>query len=240
MPSRRRVVLLCLLSAAAAAGGTYALVRPGANAPRVDVRYRFDAGATGDRGPLPLHEVSARGELSTVEHGDGLAVRFPAPCARYAAPDCPRVVLESGPAGWLNPGTAPITYGAAILMTPSETTEGANVLQKGYSVRDSQFKLQVDGVAGRPSCVMVGTASAHIYAAVADVTVANGRWHTVDCSRTGGSLTVSVDGQVRGQVSLPTTLSVYNGDPLRIGGKGTTVNNDQFTGVVDDAYVLVR
>ena len=149
------------------------------------------------------------------------------------------MILESGPAGLLNPGTARLRYGATIWMAPTDTTEGANVLQKGYSVGDSQFKLQVDGVAGRPSCVMVGTDSPHIYVAPADVTVANGQWHAVDCARAGGSLTVSVDGQVRGRVALPTTLSVHNGDPLRIGGKGAGVDNDQFTGVVDDVHVQV-
>jgi hypothetical protein len=30
-----------------------------------------------------------------------------------------------------------------------------------------------------------------------------------------------------------------NTDPLCIGGKGTSANNDQFAGVIDDVYVSI-
>ena len=201
------------------------------------VRYRFDGGLGDDRGVLPLRVASAGGAIAMVDRAGGRAVRFPPPCERYGARECARVVLESGPASFLNPGAGPIRFGAAIRMSDGETTEGANVLQKGYSIGHSQFKLQVDGVRGRPSCVLVGVASSRIYAAIADRSVANGRWHTVDCVRDGASLTVSVDGVLAGSVSLPTTLSVYNDDPLRVGGKGSSANNDQFNGALDDVYV---
>src|SRR3954451_13330940 len=136
------------------------------------VRYTFDAGLADVAGLLPLRVVSRGGRVTMGDHAGGKAVRFPPPCERYGADDCARVVLDSGPAPFLNPGTGPISFGATVLMASDQTTKGANVLQKGYSVGRSQFKLQVDGHAGRPSCVLVGVASAQIFAATADRTVA--------------------------------------------------------------------
>lgn len=205
------------------------------------VRYTFDAGITGPivdgAGRLPLRVRRAGGELSTVPHAGGLAVRFPRPCEHYGAESCARAILQSGPAEFLNPGRGAFTYGATVLVGPDETSKGANVLQKGFSVGDSQFKLQVDGTDGYPSCVIVGTAGPAIYVALASLTVADGRWHRVECSRRDGLLTVAVDGQLKGRAAIPPSLSIVNADPLCIGGKGTSANNDQFAGAIDDVFV---
>ena len=109
--------------------------------------------------------------------------------------------------------------------------------RKGFSVGDSQFKLQVDGVAGRPSCVIVGIGAPTIYVAVATLAVADGQWHKVECSRGNALLIVAVDGVTPGHTAIPSSLSIMNTDPLCIGGTGTSVNNDQFVGVIDDVFV---
>ena len=88
--------------------------------------------------------------------GGGQAVRFPPPCAVYGDRSCARAVLESGPADLLNPEARPLRFGASIRLAPTETAKGENVLQKGYSAKGSQYKLQIDGSLGRPSCVLVG------------------------------------------------------------------------------------
>jgi hypothetical protein len=137
----------------------------------------------------------------------------------------------------LNPGTRPFRYGAAVRLDATETAPGENVLQKGYSLGASQFKLQIDGAAGRPSCVIVGTASPRIYVLVADRSVADDQWHQVECTRSGASVTISVDGAVAGRQTVPATLSVANNEPLRVGGKGLSPNNDQYHGAVDDVFV---
>jgi Concanavalin A-like lectin/glucanases superfamily len=201
------------------------------------VRYDFDGGLSDRSGILPLHAVSAGGAIEWVDRAGGRAVRFPRPCAHYGAPGCARAVLESGPAPFLNPGTGPIRFGARIQMAAEEASKGANIVQKGYSLGRSQYKLQVDGLAGKPSCVLVGVDSSQIYGVTADRSVSDGRWHQVDCVREGGSLTVVVDEFIAGSVAIPTTLSVENDDPLRVGGKGGSANNDQFNGVLDDVYV---
>ncbi|MEV4507728.1 LamG-like jellyroll fold domain-containing protein [Dactylosporangium sp. NPDC049525] len=209
--------------------------------PAATVRYTFDGGIAGQvmdgGGRLPLRVRKAGGELSSVPHAGGLAVRFPKPCEHYGAESCARAILQSGPADFLNPGQGAFTYGASVLVGPDETSKGANVIQKGFSVGDSQFKLQVDGAAGHPSCVIVGTAGPTIYVALASLTVADGRWHRVECSRSDALLTVAVDGQLKGRSAIPSSLSIANADPLCIGGKGTSANNDQFVGAIDDVYV---
>ena len=210
--------------------------------PATGVRYGFDQGL-GDavhslEGRLALRaRVAAGGTLTTVPHGAGLAVRFPRPCPKYGAKGCQRAILQSGPAEFLNPGTAPFRYGASVLLAPSETSKGANVVQKGFSVRDAQFKLQVDGYEGRPSCVLVGTSSPSIYVALSSLTVANSQWHQIECTRSSSLLTISIDGKSYGQVGIPPSLSIVNDDPLCIGGKGTSPNNDQFAGALDDVFV---
>jgi hypothetical protein len=210
----------------------------------ITVRYRFDAGLPStvldDAGMVPLHVATASsGVLRTEPRGDGLAVRFPAPCPVYGDPSCSRAILQSGPADVLNPGNRPLRFGASVRLVRSEVTAGGNVLQKGYSVGDSQYKLQIDGAGGRPSCVLVGVASSRIDVVTASVSVADGQWHAVECARSGTALTIVVDGIVRGQINVPAHLSIVNSDPLRIGGKGTGPNNDQFNGAIDDAFVVI-
>jgi hypothetical protein len=223
---------------ATAAAGASLAPHPAA----VGVRYGFDQGL-GDsvyslEGRLSLRaRTAAGGALTTTPHGGGLAVRFPRPCAKYGAQSCQRAILQSGRADFLNPGSAPFRYGASVLLAPSETSKGANVVQKGFSVRDAQFKLQVDGYEGRPSCVLVGTTSPSIYVALSSLSVANGVWHQIECTRSSSLLTISIDGKSYGQVGVPASLSIVNDDPLCIGGKGTSPNNDQFAGAIDDVFV---
>jgi hypothetical protein len=208
----------------------------------VEVRYTFDGGLgepVGDvGGRLGLRARRAEGgRLSAVAHEGGLAVRFPGRCEHYGAESCARAILQSGPAGFLNPGRGAFTYGASIMVQSDETSKGANVVQKGFSVGDSQFKLQVDGDAGQPSCVIVGTGKSSIFVALASRSVADGRWHRIACSRGNTLLTVVVDGVEAGRTTIPSSLSIVNNDPLCIGGKGTSANNDQFVGVIDDVFV---
>jgi hypothetical protein len=71
------------------------------------------------------------------------------------------------------------------------------------------------------------------------VTVADGVWHTVECRRTAGSLSILVDGRVRGTRMVPATLSITNNMPLAVGGKGAFTDNDQFQGALDDVWVRI-
>jgi len=224
-------------SIAASAPPQVSAPAPGAvpGAPLV-VRYGFEDSVPEASAAYEVR-AAAGGAVRTEKHGGGLAVRFPPPCAHYGDPACPRVVLETSFA--TNPGTAPLRFGAAVRLAANETSDGENVLQKGFSHGHSQFKLQIDGVGGQPSCVLVGTTSQQIHVVTAGVSVADGQWHTIECARAGASLAVLVDGAVAGRANVPVELSIVNDDPLRIGGKGTSANNDQFHGALDDIFVSI-
>jgi hypothetical protein len=209
-----------------------------------DVRYTFDGGVrrpiTDTSGGHELRSIGQNGgTLSLVPEGLGLAVAYPERCTLARERDCPRAILEGFRDDSLNPGTRPLQYGASVLMTHADLADGANVLQKGYSVGGvSQFKLQVDHRQGHPSCVIAGN-HARIYRAEPRLDVADGMWHDLACTRTADRLTLSVDCVERAWVAVPRTLSIANAEPLRVGGKGPNRGNDQFAGEIDNVFVTI-
>ena len=201
--------------------------------------YAFDgvsgvvSGVTDDSGHGHALRVLGGGPVTAVAHDAGRALRFPAGC-------CPRAILEAASDPALNPGRAAFGYGASVRLTAAETSPGANVLQKGYFTSPGgQWKLQVDGYAGRPSCVLVGAGTRTGHLVAARRSVADGRWHRLACRRTADRLSISVDGAVEATRAIPMDLTVANDVPLRIGGKGTGGANDQFHGELDDVFLTV-
>jgi len=210
----------------------------------VSLRYTFDGGV--DRPITDVnggHELRPLGQnggaLRLVPQGLGLAVAYPNRCTLARERDCPRAILEGDRDDSLNPGKRPLRYGASVLMTAADLADGANVVQKGYSVGGgSQYKLQVDHLRGHPSCVIAGQRQ-RIYRAEPWVDVADGRWHSLECTRTPDRLTMAVDGVQRAWVAVPPKLSIANPEPLRVGGKGPAKGNDQFAGEIDDVFVTI-
>jgi hypothetical protein len=209
----------------------------------VSVRYTFDGGVnqplTDLHGAFALRPLSQNGgTLSLVPQGNGLAVKYPARCTMARERQCPRAILEGFREDALNPGTRPMRYGASIMMTHRDLSDGANVFQKGYSVGGvSQFKLQVDHRQGHPSCVIAGRTQ--IYRAEPVMDVADGQWHNLMCARSRDRLTLVVDGIERASVPVPPKLSIANAEPLRVGGKGPGNGNDQFSGQIDNVYLTI-
>jgi hypothetical protein len=208
----------------------------------ISLRYTFDGGigepVADVQGRFPLRAFTQNGgELVLTPRDGGLSVRYPARCSLPEA-ECPRAILEGSRVDALNPGIRPLRYGASVLMTRADLADGANVLQKGYSVGGgSQFKLQVDREAGHPSCVIAGRNRIHRVEPKIDV--ADGAWHELACARTGPRLTMSIDGVEAGSVAVPPTLSIANAEPLRIGGKGANARNDQYAGQIDDVFLKI-
>ncbi|WP_030441004.1 LamG-like jellyroll fold domain-containing protein [Actinoplanes subtropicus] len=233
---RRAILCMVALALVGATG-------PSAHAavtPDYSVHYTFD-------GPTLLADVSGHGHdltpvsrhggsYLTVPHDGGSALVFPPPC--HLEP-CPKIALRAVPADDLNPGSRPIRFGASVRLDPDETTKGENVLQKGYSASGSQWKLQIDGAEGKPSCVFVDDRRRAIHLALSSVSVADGKWHALECRRAGSQVTVLVDGVRRGGMTIPADLSVDNRIPLSVGGKGSFSNNDQFQGALDDVWVTI-
>jgi Concanavalin A-like lectin/glucanases superfamily len=243
--SRPVVVALAAGVVAAAFGAINAHAAPAPAGGRLVAKYGFDGRRIASvldesGGGHNLTVVSSHaGRLRRIAHGSGQAFAFPAPCTGKAAPDCPRVALRSPSSADLNPGTADLAYGAALELGAAQTSKGQNVVQKGYSATGSQYKLQVDGRAGHPSCVVVDDRTPAIQLVRSSVTVADGDWHAVECRRVADELSILVDGRLRGVKAIPADLSISNDEPLAIGAKGAYRDNDQFRGALDDVWVRI-
>jgi len=183
---------------------------------------------TSPTGGVSLQPISGR-------TGTTNAVQFLDPCTAGAT--CPKAIIEVPDSPAFVPGPADFAFGADVMLTNAQTSDGSNVVQKGFSTGGgSQWKLQVDHTAGAPSCIVVGTTADTRYVAWASTSIADGAWHEVRCSRTGETLTILVDGVQRGKAQLPAGLEVRPQGPVRIGGKNLRPTNDQYFGAVSDVY----
>ncbi|UWZ38808.1 LamG domain-containing protein [Dactylosporangium roseum] len=212
-------------------------------APVVVARYTFDTTTTGStvvddsgRGHTLTPSTARGGKVRLAERASGRAAAFPAKCS---GKKCPHAVLQAPDAPDLNPGTGPVRFGATIRLRQHRAGSGQNIVQKGYSASGSQYKLQVDGAAGRPSCVVADNVVRGIHVARSDVAVTDGAWHRLECRRAGTALILLVDDVVHATATIPATLSVTNTVPLSIGGKGDGADNDQFHGSLDDVWIAL-
>jgi len=192
----------------------------------------------------PLGEVATTGreaqplQLVTGRDGHGHAVAFPAQCPPAHAKTCPKEIIEVYPATTLAPGTHDFGWGASVRLKQEQTAKGSNIIQKGFSLGGgSQWKLQVDGAQGHPSCVLVGMKETLIHEAFADFSISDGSWHDVTCRRSGDELVITVDGSHKGTAHIAKSLTIAPAGPVRIGGKDLKADNDQFFGSLDDIYV---
>lgn len=166
---------------------------------------------------------------SVVEGQPGLRLGW---VCRAALWSCGRALVELDGSRGLNPGSGGFEVSAQVALEPWQTSGGSNVLQKGWNQGGAgQYKLQVDGLAGRPSCVVVGTGEDRSYRVKGSRSIADGEWHELGCRRVGDELQLLVDGDVEGRTSLPGDLSVENGSVVRVGAKGLGgYDVDQFYG----------
>lgn len=180
------------------------------------------------------------GRVRAVEGFDGTtSADFPGRCS---GEECPQAVVQVADDPALAPGTRPFRLGAQVRLRPHQTSPGANVVQKGlYGDPGGQWKLQVDGGQGLPSCVVSGEVDGHRQRTrvTSSVSVADGLWHQVTCSRTGTGLAVLVDGEVTGwETAAP--ASVTTTAPVSIGGKNVLRGTDQFHGALDEVFFTTR
>ncbi|WP_459972673.1 LamG-like jellyroll fold domain-containing protein [Nocardioides pyridinolyticus] len=188
----------------------------------------------GDRGAV-LSGNGGTVDLVPGAPGRGLAAAFPERCT--AASGCPRALVEVAPDPSLGPGARSFTYGASIWLAADQTTSGANVVQQGrFGSSDGQWKLQVDGAAGRPSCVIRSAAGEVVVRS--SVSVADSEWHHVTCRRDAEGVSIEVDGTAD-RAAVPTGL-VGGSAPIRIGSPGVAEGDDQFHGRIDDVFLEVE
>ena len=201
-------------------------------------RWDFNSGAVA--GKIP--DTSGRGQALSVRVADQGALRFeggtvgfPAACKTGAA-TCARGLMEAPNDADLNPGVRLFRWSARIRVTKAELTGPANIMQKGVAGTASQWKLQLGGRNGRAQCAVAGTGSATVYLARSAAPVADGQWHKLLCERSGGTLTVFVDGVQSGQATIPAALNISNTSPLRLGAPNLNLRSDTYHGYLDDVY----
>ncbi|GGJ88778.1 hypothetical protein GCM10010123_17990 [Pilimelia anulata] len=230
------VVLLAAAERAVLPTGPPTTVRFGFDTPDPASRVLPETAGAPTPPPLDLRpRVAKGGAVEFVPSPRGRAAYFPPRCPESAA--CPRAILEANDPLLLNPDGSPMRFGALLKMTAVDAGPGANVLQKGFSTGGgTQYKVQVDGAAGHPSCVI--SAGGRIHKLESTRAVTDGRWHGVACTVTDGHLLINVDGTVT-RTTLPPGLRVHNDQPLRIGGKSVNPGNDQFAGEIEDVFVSI-
>ena len=211
--------------------------------PVLVARYGFDGGAVGGH----VADTSGRGPVLTIRAADQGVIRFEgAPQGgRYIAfPDicpttttvCPRALLEAPSDADLNPGARLFRWSARVHVLKTQVKGSANIVQKGVANTGSQWKMQIGATQGRAQCVVVGVGSPTAYLVRSAGTVADGLWHKILCQRSGSTLSVYIDGVVKGTTTIPATLSITNTLPMRIGGANFNARSDMYHGLLDDVY----
>ena len=166
--------------------------------------------------------------------GRGDAVAFPEKCD--ATSGCPRAMLEVEPDADLDPGSGDFEFGAAVWVAPDQTTTGSNIVQRGrFDTEGGLWKLQVDSLEGRPSCVVRSGDDQVLVRST--VSVSDSAWHRVVCRRDATGVEIEVDGTVDREDGE--TGSVDSEWPLRIGSPGVGDQDDQFHGRIDDVFLRI-
>ena len=194
-------------------------------------------------------ETAGGGTVSFTTGPDGgRALRLPS----YSDADPPRraVLVYRDPIGdGLDPGSDEFTFGAEFMLDPvaedlDGDDDGNNLVQRGLSADQSQYKLQVEH--DRASCRVAGDLGAVLVKS--GERVKTGQWYHLACSRRGSRVAliltelgdhdpdrVSATGAI-GSLACPART------PLVVGGKaaadGTVIRreSDQFNGVVDNVF----
>lgn len=189
----------------------------------------------GSGAPYAGRVVQANGgEVQQVEgpEGRGSALQFPAVCD--APSGCPMALVEVAPAAAFEPGAAAFSWGASVRLPPSATTGGSNVVQQGrFGSEGGQWKLQVDGEEGMPSCRVRGDAGDLVV--TSSVSVADDAWHRVVCHRDDEGVSIAVDGEVVRETGA--TGVIASAEPIRVGSPGVNDGDDQFSGSIDDVFL---
>lgn len=203
------------------------------------------------------------GQASTVESRvtQNQGLRFPTFDASLAGQRAIVKVVNSGLDDQLSPGTRAFTWGADLRIDPlsSSTVTGSadngnNLVQRGLAGTQHQFKLELDKA--QPACRVESPAGA--LRVGAPMKVDSSSWYRAICSRSGDSLTITVNrfSSTGALAQTWTRTAVFNGAgglgaiawgnreaPLSVGGKIyedgriAAEASDQFNGTIDNVFV---
>jgi len=130
----------------------------------------------------------------------------------------------------LNPGTANVSVTVHVLFTAKPTGSGDyDLLRKGKSV---YYKIEIAS-SGQARCQFHGSAGGS--GLVFGPNLADGRWHTIMCTKTATSISGIVDGTSTKSKTV-TIGSITNTVALSLGGKAEG-NQDLYPGVMDEVSI---
>jgi hypothetical protein len=120
-------------------------------------------------------------------------------------------------------------------MTHLQAEGKSNLVQKGlYNQAGGQYKVQV--INGLPSCVIFGRLGRLLV--TSKVSVGDGHWHNVSCSRVRARVTLRVDGKIAGRLHGGTGV-ISNAAPVRVGGLALIKANSQYHGNLDNVSLRI-
>lgn len=207
-----------------------------------EFRYTFDRGetlrprsivrdVTGHRNNGSVF-VSNGGRLHKVTGHPGKAALFP--CR-----GCGRAVIGAPDKRFLDPGQHPFWFGATIKVRDDQALPGRdpNIMQKGViNQAGGRWKLELIG--SHPQCTITGRDGTVVVRS--DRRVDNATWHTLQCRRQDGTISLIVDGTVDASETAATG-GLSNTAPIRIGTKnvGSAGDDDQFHGRIDSVFLKI-
>jgi concanavalin A-like lectin/glucanase superfamily protein len=151
----------------------------------------------------------------------------------YGFPGRPSIVNVPSSAS-LNPGAAAFSVTVHINTSVVTRDDSADAIRKGLSTNSKTFwKIELRPSSTRKTekvrCYFRGTSgTVSLYG---PANVADGRWHTITCTKQAGSISITQDGTTRTKAG--TAGSISNSAPLTVGAKAS--NDDAYTGLIDEA-----
>lgn len=193
--------------------------------------------------------ADGRARVGDGPDGRGRSLRFPPFSQAEPAPAAGLLVRAPGSWDALAPGRRAFRFGARFKLDAtsagSEADDGDNLVQRGLSGDEAQYKLQIDD--GVPSCLVRGSDGEAF--AKASREVARDTWYEASCRRTPEGVRLRVarvdgrgepitarsgrdPGRVRPDREVPLSVATK----VSPDGEVTTSSTDQFNGSVDDVF----
>jgi len=222
--NRLKVLVESGLTAILAAGAVGMLAQPAAAASTVRALWHMD-----ETSGNVMHDSSGHannGTLTNVQVGQaGFAG------AGYGFNGSSSIVKVSSSSS-LNPGSSPFTWTTHVKFTQIPRDD-YDLVRKGLSTTSGGHWKSEILHSGKAYCQVRGSSGS--VALTNGPALNNGVWHTVTCTRSGSTLTLTVDG--RSYSTSHASGTVSNSAQLTLGAK--TSNGDYFKGVMDEVQLSI-
>lgn len=207
-----------------------------------EFRFTFDRRETLRPGTL-VRDVTGHGNNGTVATSGGGHLRkvkgHPGRAARFPCRGCGRALINVQDGRNLDPGRHPFWFGAAIKVRDDQALAGRdpNIMQKGL-IHQAGGRWKLELIGSRPQCTVSGAKGTVVVRSTRRVD--NAIWHTLQCRRANGAISLYIDGKVDASKVGPTG-GISNNAPVRFGAKdlGKAGSDDQYHGRLDSMFLKI-